>query len=73
MTSKITDILRNLIKEKIADVESRTWTDDFLTDTIIKYNQEVPKDEKKIAITVAIRDKMRQQTLLRLELSNEFE
>jgi len=72
MTSKITDILQNLIKEKITEVELRTWSDDILTDAIIKYNQEVPKDKKKIATTIAIRERLRQQNLLKLEPSNEF-
>jgi len=52
--------------------ELRTWSDDILTDAIIKYNQEVPKDKKKIATTIAIRERLRQQNLLKLEPSNEF-
>ena len=73
MTSKITDILQKLIKEKVTEIELRTWSDEILTNAIIKYNQEVPKDEKKIATAIAMREKLRQQNLLRLESSNEFE
>jgi len=72
MTSKIINILQEMVKEKIISLESKSWYDDMLTERIIKYNQEIPKDKKKIAKTLALREKFRQQNILRLELSDEF-
>jgi len=73
MTSKITDILQKLIKEKIITLESRSWVDDVFDEAIYEYKQEKPIDKKKIENIITIRNIMRERRLYELEeSSNEF-